>query len=254
MAERTVFRPPPEPAHVSVVRQYEDLVAILRYIRDKGQEVIDQGFDRVASQIGFVVATTLPVTAEVNGQGEIERLSVRGTHLEGTLFDTELLASLKKVLGDNPKPSVKGSSVSQGTYYFYLLWFDALKLKLNSIIYHPYEMVPWPLAELARFRPPPEPAHLPLLEAMARFRPPPEPAHCRPEELARFRPPPEPAHAFLGRRPPPEPAHWFDPRIPICEGEQVVIVALDEVYPELRLVERINSYRQAAINPQPLPP
>jgi hypothetical protein len=239
MADKIAFRPPPEPAHVSVVRQYEDLVAILKYVRDKGQEVIDQGFDRVSSQIGFVVATTLPVTAEVNEHGKIERLGVRGKHLEGTLFDKELLPSLKKVLGRDPMPAVKGSSVSKGTYDFYLLWFDALKLKLAS----------------GQFRPPPEPAHFHLLEELARFRPPPEPAHYRPlEELARFRPPPEPAHAFLGRRPPPEPAHWFDPGILISEEEQVVIVALDEVYPELRLVERISSYRRVALNPQPLPP
>src|SRR5208282_3110976 len=115
MADKIAFRPPPEPAHVSLVRQYEDLVAILKYIRDKGQEVIDQGFDRVSSQIGFVVATTLPVIAEVNEYGKIERLGVRGKHLEGTLFDTELLPSLKKVLGGDPMPAVKGSSVSKGT-------------------------------------------------------------------------------------------------------------------------------------------
>ena len=46
MAEKIIFRPPPEPAHVSIVRQYEDLVAILKYIREAGQSVIDQGFDR----------------------------------------------------------------------------------------------------------------------------------------------------------------------------------------------------------------
>ncbi len=235
MADKLTFRPPPEPAHVSLVRQFEDLVAILKYFRDKGQEVIDRGFDRVSSQIGFVVATTLPVTVELNERGKIVHLGVRGEHLEGTLFDTELLPALKKVLGGDPIPAVKES---KGTYDFYLLWFDALKLKLGS----------------GRFRPPPEPAHFRVIEELARFRPPPEPAHYRPlEELARLRP-----SLDLGRfRPPPEPAHWFDPGILISEAEQVVIVALDEVYPELRLVERISSYRrgeEVALNPQPLPP
>ena len=85
MADRRTFRPPPEPAHVSLVRQYEDLVAILKYIRDQAQKVIDQSFDQVSSKIGFVVATTVPVTAEVSKDGKINQLMMRGTHLEGTL-------------------------------------------------------------------------------------------------------------------------------------------------------------------------
>ena len=43
----------------------------------------------------------------------------------------------------------------------------------------------------------------------------------------------------------------------ITQEEQVLIVALDEVYPELRLVERVSSSRlgeEVMLNPQPLPP
>jgi hypothetical protein len=252
MAERIKFRPPPEPAHVSLVRQYEDLVAILKYIRDKGQEVIDQGFDRVSSKIGFVVATTVPVTAEVGKDGKINNLLMRGKHLEGTLFDEILLPALSEKIKGKQIPVAKGSAPSEGNYDFYLLWFDALKLKLGA----------------GQFRPPPEPAHFRLAAELARFRPPPEPAHVS------FRPPPEPAHfhlteelaqflrgqstSFLGRfRPPPEPAHWFLPGALITQEEQVLIVALDEVYPELRLVERISASRlgeEVMLNPQPLPP
>ncbi len=228
MAEKIIFRPPPEPAHVSVVRQYEDLVAILKYIRDKGQSVIDQGFDRVSSQIGFVVAASLPVAVTVEATGAIEQLSMREEHLKGTLFEKELLPQLKKVL-EAPITGSTGAPVGEGTFDIYVLWFEALKLKLGSV----------------SFRPPPEPAHPSFTAELARVR-------------SGFRPPPEPAHPFLGRfRPPPEPAHWFDSRIQITQEEQVLIVALDEVYPELRLVERISASRHdrdVFLNPQPLPP
>ena len=251
MADRITFRPPPEPAHVSLVRQYEDLVAILKYIRDKGQEVIDQGFDKASSKIGFVVATTVPVTAEVGTDGKIDNLMMRGKHLEWTLFDEILLTALREKIKGKQIPVARGSALSQGNYDFYLLWFDALKLKLGA----------------GQFRPPPEPAHFRFAAELARFRQPLDPAHG-------FRPPPEPAHfhlteelarllrepaaSFLGRfRPPPEPAHWFNPGALITQEEQVLIVALDEVYPELRLVERISASRlgeEVMLNPQPLPP
>jgi hypothetical protein len=234
-----------------LVRQYEDLVAILKYIRDKGQEVIDQSFDKVSSKIGFVVATTVPVTAEVGKDGKIDNLKMRGQHLEGTLFDEIMLPALSEKIKGKQISVAKGSALSKGHYDFYVLWFDALKLKLGA----------------GQFRPPPEPAHFRLAAELARFRPPPEPAHA-------FRPPPEPAHfhlteelaqflrgsaaSFLGRfRPPPEPAHWFNPGDLITQEEEVLIVALDEVYPELRLVERISASRhgeEVMLNPQPLPP
>jgi hypothetical protein len=235
MSDNIAFRPPPEPAHVSIIRHYEDLVAILKVFREKAQGVIDQAFDRVSSQIGFVVATTIPMTAEVTEEGKIKELKLRGEHLQGTLFEKELLPALKKADLMNTK-----FSAHKGCYDFYLIWFDALKLKLSS----------------AAFRPPPEPAHFRLAAELARFRPPPEPAHCHvPEDFSRFGQ--EAASSFLGRfRPPPEPAHWFDPGRLLTEAEQVLIVALDDVYPELRLVERISASRleQVALNPQPLPP
>ncbi len=242
MAENIIFRPPPEPAHVSVIRQYEDLVAILKYIREKGQGVIDQGFDQVSSQIGFVVAASLPVAVTVGAAGKIEQLSMREEHLKGTLFEKELLPQLHKVF-EAPVTGSTGAPVGEGSFDIYILWFEALKLKLGSI----------------PFLPRPEPAHPSFSAELARtgsgYRPYQEPAH---PFLARFRPPPEPAHPFLGRfRPPPEPAHWFDSRIQITQEEQVLIVALDEVYPELRLVERISASRHGRdvfLNPQPLPP
>ena len=40
-----------------------------------------------------------------------------------------------------------------------------------------------------------------------------------------------------------EPAHWFDAGVAIAGDEAVLIAAIDEVYPELRLVERISAAR-----------
>ena len=42
-----------------------------------------------------------------------------------------------------------------------------------------------------------------------------------------------------------EPAHWFDPGVLIAIEDAVVISAIDEVYPELRLAERIAADRLA---------
>ncbi len=41
-----------------------------------------------------------------------------------------------------------------------------------------------------------------------------------------------------------EPAHWFDPGMAISTEEAVRISVIDEVYPELRLADRISHYRR----------
>ncbi len=256
MAEDIIFRPPPEPAHVSIVRQYEDLVAILKYIREKGQDVIDEGFDHVSSQIGFVVAASLPVTVEVAKTGKIKQLTMGEEHLKGTLYEKELLPPLMKLL-QAPMTRRTNVPVGEGSFDIYLLWFDALKLKLGSISTFRPRL---PIQELA-----------PLSTALTMFA----------DELARIWPgygprgpiqelaPLSTARTALsaelssigsrGRSPHPyqEPPHWFDSRIQITQREQALIVALDEVYPELHLVERITACRQGQtvfLNPQPLPP
>jgi hypothetical protein len=43
-----------------------------------------------------------------------------------------------------------------------------------------------------------------------------------------------------------EPAHWFDPGRAIAFEEAALISVIDEVYPELRLVDRVAAYRQVA--------
>lgn len=222
MSDLSSFRPPPEPAHTSVVRHFDDLVTILRYLRES-QEVIDRAFDDIASQIGFVFTTTVPVTLVMGEGGKVERIALRGEHLKGTLFEKALLP----ILEDRFKEIPSQRELHKGNYEFYVIWYDALKLKLGAIT----------------FRPPPEPAHFHLGSELG---------------AAAFRPPPEPAHSYVGGlagnladrlagiifRPPPEPAHWFDRGALISELDQVLIVALDEVYGELKLLERINTFRQ----------
>jgi hypothetical protein len=68
-----------------------------------------------------------------------------------------------------------------------------------------------------------------------------EPAHYRRERYAeRFR-----ARERIQVRPEVrEPAHWFDPGIAIAVEEAVLISVIDDVYPELRLSDRISSYRE----------
>ncbi len=44
-----------------------------------------------------------------------------------------------------------------------------------------------------------------------------------------------------------EPAHWFDAGVVFDETEQVMIAALDEVYPELNLAERVAVARRASL-------
>jgi hypothetical protein len=53
-----------------------------------------------------------------------------------------------------------------------------------------------------------------------------------------------------------EPAHWFDPGVVIAIEDAVVISAIDEVYPELRLAERIAADRLAIrqIRPEVMEP
>lgn len=46
-----------------------------------------------------------------------------------------------------------------------------------------------------------------------------------------------------------EPAHWFDPGQIIAGEEKVLISALDEVYPELRLGDRVAATRAEIVGP-----
>jgi hypothetical protein len=191
-----------EPAHPAVIRLYDDLIQVYRVMRER-QEQIDAAFDRVASQIGFVVTTTLPVRVEVGEEGAIKKTLFDGDALRGTIFEKELSGFLQDL---TRKPFI---GVPAGTYRFYLIWYDALKLKLRRDWLEPVHVIQGLLGSIV--------AERGVGVAASSL--------VRPEVR--------------------EPAHWFDPGVAIAIEDAVVISAIDEVYPELRLAERISADRLA---------
>ncbi len=197
-----------EPAHPSIVKRFDELVAIYTHIRDRFQETIDIAFDQVSRHIGFVVTTTIPVVIDIGAGGKLRGISMGAEHLKGTLFESELLDALK-----SKSDSSEMWNARAGKYNLYLLWYDALKLKLRT---------DWM-----------EPAHFQRPVGSVR----PEIA-----ELSAARAQEALAHVRWDVR---EPAHWFDPGIAINADEAVLIEAIDQVYTDLHLVERVAFYRQS---------
>ncbi len=114
-----------EPAHPGIIKQFEDLLAIYRVIKEKYQKAIDSAFDSVSRKIGFVVTTTIPIVVEIGEKGNVAKLIIGGDNLRGTLFESELQNALSK-LKETP---IKASA---GKYCLYAIWFDALRLKLKT--------------------------------------------------------------------------------------------------------------------------
>jgi hypothetical protein len=112
-----------EPAHPDFSR-IRDLTAIYSFIKQKYQVAIDAAFDKVSSKIGFVVTTTLPIVVDVNERGTVQNISVGADNLRETLFESEVVS----VLSTLKKETIK---VTPGSYTLYLLWRDALQLKLK---------------------------------------------------------------------------------------------------------------------------
>lgn len=185
-----------EPAHPSVVRLYDDLLDIYRQVREVAQKDIDAAFDEVSRQIGYVVTATLPVTLELADQGVVKGVALGADHLKGTLFERGMLPVLKKIK--------KVPNASPGTYKIYILWSDALKLKLRR---------DWV-----------EPAHFVVPSIFDRIR----------VDVSRIVPPE--VH---------EPAHWFDPGLLLSAQDAITISVIDEVYPEIRLADRVAVTRES---------
>ena len=205
-----------EPAHSMVIRHHDDLVAIHRVIRDAFQARIDEAFDRVSRQIGWVVAMTLPVTL-VAAKGKVRSFDLGGPQFKGTLFEKEtapILAEIAKA-GFPPLEAgepLDGPSAADPTpqpalvgYDFRLIWARALRVRLRTEWLEPAHFKPWL-----------------------------EPAHIR-------RPWIEPAHWVLDPHPDPWRLH------PEFEAwrERVLIAVLDEVYPELQLAARVADLKAA---------
>jgi len=189
-----------EPAHPVIVQRFNDLVNIYKYLKSGFQEKIDTAFDSASKQIGFVITTTIPVTVHVSEESKIEKAELGSKGLKGTLFEREFDGLLKKLSG---KP---GDKIASGNYSLYLIWHDALKLKLRA---------DWV-----------EPAHFKVFQATS-FQ-----AAVAGEQLSQVRPEVR------------EPAHWFDAGIALAEDEEILISAIDEVYGDLKLAERIAVARQ----------
>jgi len=185
----------------AVIHLHNSLIQVYRIMRERQKE-IDAAFDRVASQIGFVVTSTLPVRVEVAEDGAVKKISFDGEALRGTIFEKELSGFLQ----DFTKTPFSG--VSAGTYRFYLIWYDALNLKLRFDCCESVHILQGLLGSLV--------SQQVGVAASALVRP----------EVK-------------------EPSHWFDPGMAIAIEDAIVIMAIDEVYPELRLAERISAGRLA---------
>jgi hypothetical protein len=202
MAERNIrLRDWMEPAHPTIIKFYEDLLTIYKLIRQNYQTSIDKAFDNVSRKIGFVVTTTIPVVIDVAEKGKVQNITIGAEHLQGTLFESELITNTLSKLKESTL------KVSSGKYSLYVVWFDALRLKLKT---------DWM-----------EPAHFtrpkittPVLSSSTSILN----AAVRPEVM--------------------EPAHWFDPQVVLQPEESVLISVIDEVYPELSLASRISAIRE----------
>ena len=210
--KRVPIPEPNEPAHRPIL-ELEDLLRVLyAHIRDKYQDVISKTFDEVSRDIGFVVATTLPMTFHVAEKGKVEGFEVpEGSPLKGTLMDRGLTKALKPML------EAKVPVAKPGDYTIYLIWPPALRFKLRRDWMEPAHWHgPWT-----------EPAH---------------PGRV-PIDVGRLAADQRLAKVAWDVR---EPVHWFSPRIRMSELDALHVSLLDEVYPDLKLMERVVAARRGA--------
>lgn len=195
------FRDWIEPAHPAALHEFEQYVEIYRAIQ-KLQAEIDRAFDSASRQIGFVVTTTLPVQIRLSDK---ERNVELGKGFAGTVFE----ASFAKIVDALQRGA--GENVKAGLFDLYLIWHEALKLKLK---------VDWV-----------EPAHVAAgtrVDIVSQLA-----SAARTQSLA-----------GVVRPEVVEPAHWFDIGVALASHDEMVIAAIDEVYPDLKLAERIASVRR----------
>ena len=233
MAKAIFDKSPVEPAHPGIIALYDDLVAIYRFIRDNYQSTIDQKFDEISRQIGFVVATAVPVSVEVGDKGGIKSFALTSKNLQGTLFE----GLTRTVKGAKEMTTTAGKTVNPGTYNLYLFWYPALKLRFRTEWMEPAHLP-------AHWK---EPAHFGTATWKQGVHPEwTEPVHFRPGQITAAIEG-ELASRFVGKvGGHGEPVHWFDPGYVIAAEEAVLINAIDEVFPELRLADRVTVSRQMA--------
>lgn len=213
MASKIFDDSPVEPAHPTIVQMHDDLVSLYRVIKKDYQSGIDQAFDHVSRQIGFIVTTTIPWIIEVEDRPRARKMKVGAQHLSGTLFEKAMSRVMEGLLKDsNPLPA--------RVYRIYLVWHEALKLRLKTDWMEPAHFrTEW--MEPAHFTRDPRSVLVQRVQASA----------VKPEVM--------------------EPAHWFDPGTRLDAEEQVLLSVIDEVYPELRLAERVATIRQQRVEQWP---
>ena len=223
-----------EPAHPMIVRLYDDLVSIYRNIKENYQKEIDASFDRASQQLGFVITTTVPVTLEVGENGDIKNLNISSERLKGTIFEKELsrsIEAMKRGMPAVPATSAgeKGAaaqklSISPGTYNFALFWYDAIRLRLRT-----------------DWMEPAQPVYMLASELMGSTRPMYDQSETTRSSLTDL--------SFEHQ----EPAHRLDKGRLIAMERAVLIAAIDEAYPELKLGERIGMFERSTSKPSPDP-
>ena len=115
-----------EPVHHYQIEMYEVLVSLYSHIKENYQTKIDAAFDRASKEIGFVVATSLPVTVEVGSNKTVKDLFFSAENLKGTIFERQVLNEALALKKD------KIPDVRAGTYEIKLLWLEALKIKIKT--------------------------------------------------------------------------------------------------------------------------
>lgn len=198
-----------EPAHPVLVQRFDDIINIYRFIKDKIQVEIDTLFDKSSRQIGFVVTTTLPVNLTVSNESMLTKIEFATKNLQESVF-AQHFGRLFETIAKKPP---KLENVAVGSYQIFLIWHEALKLRLKH---------DWM-----------EPAHFRNIEAIAAQ------SQIATSVAEKLNP---------GIR---EPAHWLDAGIALEAEESILISAIDEVYTDLKLAERIAVARRETLKLNP---
>ena len=76
-----------EPAHPTLVQLHDDLVTLYTHIKQVYQPGVDQAFDDVSRQIGYVVTTTVPIVLRISDRTAPFDVQMGSESLKGTLFE-----------------------------------------------------------------------------------------------------------------------------------------------------------------------
>lgn len=186
-------------AQYLAVKTYDYLRTLYGFFRER-QEEIDNTFDSVSQSIGLVITTTLPIQV-VLSNGKINSISIGTSQLMNTLFEQKFSTFLQtfKTLSSDQL-----STVPDGNYSLYLIWLDALSLRIRSDFMEPVN------------------SRRSTSRSSSNF----------PSSFRSVPPVVE------------EPVHWIDVGLSIDLSETIQISAIDEIYPELKLADRIILARQ----------